>query len=59
MTDAEAIAAQFGLDAKSYRSALRRERLAWHAPHGRWIVSPGSAEQADMIRVAQAMAGRR
>lgn len=55
LTTAGAIADHFGLDAKSYRARLRREALAWHAPGERWIVSPGSPEQHDMLRLARAM----
>ena len=59
LTTAEAVAEAFGLNAKSYRAALRREAFRWHAIHDRWIVSPGSTEQADMLRIASEQASRR
>ena len=53
LTTAIVIAEAFGLDPKSYRAALRREHFAWHEHGERWLVSPGSAEQEDMLRVAE------
>jgi hypothetical protein len=57
LSTAIAIADAFGLDPKTYRAALRREGLAWHEHGTAWLVSPGSAEQGDMLRVAQRMKG--
>jgi septal ring factor EnvC (AmiA/AmiB activator) len=55
LTTAEAIAAAYDLNPKSYRAALRRAGLAWHQPNQPWMVMPGSPEQSDMLRVAEAM----
>ena len=57
LTTAETIAEAFGLNAKSYRAALRRESFEWHEYRTAWLVSPGSSEQRDMLRVAQRMKG--
>ncbi|HEX5477295.1 MAG TPA: hypothetical protein VFX09_05525 [Burkholderiales bacterium] len=56
LSTAIAVAEAFGLDPKSYRAALRREALAWHKHGEPWLVSPGSPEQSDMLRVAERMA---
>jgi hypothetical protein len=55
LTTAEAIADAFGLNPKSYRAALRRQGFDWHAHGDLWMVSPGSAEQQQMLRVAERM----
>ena len=55
LTTAEAIAAAFDLNPKSYRAKLRGEQFDWHERHARWDVSPGSAEQHAMIAVAERM----
>lgn len=53
------IAGQHGLDPKRLRQALRDENLAWHSiKHARWIADCGSAEEADMQRVARQLASR-
>lgn len=57
LTTAIAIAEAFGLNQKSYRAALRREGFAWHERGKLWLVSPGSVEQKDMLRVAERMRG--
>lgn len=52
---AEAIAHAFGLNPKSYRAALRRESFDWHGRYDPWLVSPGSPEQQQLLRVAEQM----
>lgn len=55
LTTAEAIAAEYDLNAKSYRAALRRAAFTWHQPNQSWTVSPGSSEQSDMLQIAKDM----
>ena len=57
LTTAGAIATEFRLNPKSYRAELRREFPSWHEHGSRWLVSPGSDEQRQMLRVAERMAG--
>jgi hypothetical protein len=55
---AEAIAARFGLNPKSYRQKLR-DSISWYRKPQDWVFPVGSAKWKDMIRVAELMAGRR
>lgn len=55
---AEAIAAHFELNPKSYRQRLR-EGIAWYRKPQVWTFSPGSPEWNDMIAIAEKMAGRK
>jgi transcriptional regulator with XRE-family HTH domain len=55
---AEEIAGLYGLNPKSYRAALRKERLPWHDKHQRWTVETGSPEEAEMISIARKVASR-
>ena len=57
LDNAEAIAAYFGLNPKSYRQRLRQD-IAWYQKPQVWTFSPGSPEWRDMITVAERMAGR-
>ena len=58
LVTAEAIALEYGLNPKSYRSRLREARLGWHEANARWEVDPASAEQKDMLTVAEEMRAR-
>ncbi len=58
LVTAEQIAHEYGLSAKSYRARLREARLDWHDANARWEVEPASAEQSDMLSVAEAMKAR-
>ncbi|MDI1295140.1 MAG: hypothetical protein PSY12_04530 [bacterium] len=56
---AKEIAEQFDLDPKWLRHNLRQENFAWHpVKNARWIVARGSAEAADMVRVARKLSGK-
>lgn len=57
LDNAEAIAAHFGLNTKSYRQRLRQD-IAWYQKPQVWTFSPGSPQWKDMIAVAERMAGR-
>lgn len=57
LDNAEAIAAHFGLNSKTYRQRLRQD-IAWYQKPQVWTFSPGSQEWHDMIEVAESMAGR-
>ena len=57
LDNAEAIAAHFGLNPKSYRQRLRQD-IAWYQKPQVWTFSPGSPQWKDMIAVAERMAGR-
>lgn len=50
-TSAVEMAQSRGIDPKRFRAALRRAGLTWHSHNGRWEVSIGSPEHADMVRV--------
>jgi len=54
---AEAIAAHFDLNPKSYRQRLR-EGVSWYQKPQLWTFSVGSPEWKDMIAIAERMAGR-
>ena len=54
---AEAIAAHFDLNPKSYRQRLR-EGISWYQKPQLWTFSVGSPEWKDMIAIAERMAGR-
>ena len=56
LDNAEAIAAHFGLNQKSYRQRLRQD-IAWYQKPQVWTFSPGSPQWKDMIAVAERMAG--
>lgn len=57
LDSAEAIAAHFGLNPKTYRQRLRQD-IAWYQKPQVWAFSPGSQEWHDMIAIAESMAGR-
>jgi hypothetical protein len=40
------MAKQAGIDPKSFRKALRDERLSWHNRNDRWTVDVGSEQHA-------------
>lgn len=52
---AEAIAARFGLNPKSYRQRLR-DSIPWYSKPQDWAFAVGSSEWHDMIAVAERMA---
>lgn len=54
---AEAIAARFGLDPKSYRGRLRQE-IGWYRKPQIWSFYKGSKEWNDMVAVANSMSKR-
>jgi hypothetical protein len=58
-TDAVTMARDAGENAKAFRAALRAQRLHWHIPGSRWLVTIGSAEHLDMERVLKEMKGGR
>ena len=45
-----------GVDPKTFRAALRREGLRWHAHNEPWTVLEGSTEHADLRRVLAGIA---
>jgi hypothetical protein len=45
------MAKQAGIDPKSFRKALRDERLSWHNRNDRWTVDVGSLQHMAMERV--------
>lgn len=48
------IAKHYGLDPKRLRQALRDENFDWHpVKYARWIVQKNSAEEADIVRIAE------
>lgn len=55
---AEAIAARYGLNPKSYRARLRSANLRWHRKHQGWEVRAGGPEHRDMLEIAEAMQRR-
>ncbi len=58
LVTAEQIARHFGLDPKSYRARLRQAQLDWHEANARWEVETASAEQKDMLSIAEEMKAR-
>ena len=52
---AEAIAARYGLNPKSYRQRLR-DSIPWYRKPQDWTFAVGSSEWRDMIAVAERMA---
>ena len=50
-TSAVDMAKQAGIDPKSFRKALRDERLSWHNHNDRWTVEIGSEQHMVMERV--------
>jgi hypothetical protein len=50
-TNAEEMAKAAGVDAKTFRQALRDAKLSWHDHYDRWTVEVGSKEHAEMERV--------
>lgn len=59
MVTAQEIAARFDVDPKRLRHHLRLENFTWHpVKNMRWIARHGSAEEADMLRVARRLAGQ-
>ncbi|WP_295525815.1 GIY-YIG nuclease family protein [Novosphingobium sp. Chol11] len=55
---APSIAERYGLNPKSFRAALRRQKFAWHDHGASWDVARKSADWNRMIEVAIAMSGR-
>ncbi len=51
MTTAEEMAKQAGVNPRTFRQALRKERFAWHAHYDCWTVAIGNDEHAAMQRV--------
>lgn len=51
MVTAAEIARAAGIDPKTFRAALRRAKLNWHAHYEKWEVPFGSAEHRDMSDV--------
>ena len=51
MTTAEEMAKEAGVNPKTFRQALRKQRFHWHAHYDRWTVALGSDEHASMQRV--------
>lgn len=51
MTNAEEMAKAAGVDAKTFRQALRDAKLSWHNHYDRWTVEVGSDKHADMERI--------
>lgn len=49
--DAETMAGAAGIDAKTFRAALRTHSFLWHEHYDRWIVEYGSREHLEMMKV--------
>lgn len=58
MITAVKLAAEFGLDPKHLRQALR-ESLKWHQKHQPWAFPQGSREHMEMLEVAKRLSLRR
>ncbi len=55
LTSAVDMARSRQVDPKRFRAALRRAKLGWHSPNGRWEAWVGSPEHLDMERVLDAI----
>jgi hypothetical protein len=45
------LAREAGIDPKTFRAALRRERFPWHRHNASWTALRGSPQHENMLRV--------